>query len=394
VGAAASCPCCGAGAPAEFHRADGIPVSSCVLVGTREEALAFPRRDLRLGFCARCGFITNTVFDPAAQALSDKYEETQGFSPTFGAFARGLATKLIERWDLAGKRALEVGCGKGEFLELLCELGMAGGTGIDPCWAPGRARPELADRARFLRETYSAQRHGALTGDLVVCRHTLEHIAQPAAFLRELRAGIGARSDAVVVFEVPDVARVLREGAFWDVYYEHCSYFAPAALEAVFAASGFRVEDLWTEYDGQYLLLAARPADGPQAPRRPLQEDVAELQGLVQSFRRAAAAAIARWREVVARPPGRGRGTVIWGAGSKGVAFLTTLGAGDAVAAAVDVNPFKQGQFMPGTGQEVLAPEALRAVQPGRVIVMNPVYVREIGAQLRALGVEAELLAV
>jgi hypothetical protein len=232
-----------------------------------------------------------------------------------------------------------------------------------------------------------------MTGDLVVCRHTLEHIARPAEFLRELRAGIGTR-DCVVVFEVPDVVRVLREGAFWDVYYEHCSYFAPAALEAVFGVAGFAVEDLWTEYDGQYLLLAARPAAGPRLPRRPLQAEVAELSGLVQSFRRAAEASIAHWRGIVAREPTGGGATVIWGAGSKGVAFLTTLGVGPAVAAAVDVNPFKQGQFMPGTGQEVLAPEALRALRPGRVIVMNPVYVREISAQLRALGVEAELLSV
>ncbi len=288
---------------------------------------------------------------------------------------------------------LEIGCGKGEFLELLCEAGMAGGTGIDPCWVPGRGRPEFAERLTFLREVYS-RRHAALTGDLVCCRHTLEHVPATRDFLTELRAGIGERHNTVVVFELPDAVRVLREGAFWDIYYEHCSYFGPAALKAVFAATGFRVTDLWREYDDQYLLLAARPADGPLPPAPSARRRTAEQAALVQGFQRGAAAAIARWRGLIAQRPPRGGCTVIWGAGSKGVAFLTTLGAGAPVEAAVDVNPFKQGKFMPGTGQQVLAPAALAALQPGRVVVMNPVYVGEIGAQLRALGVQAELLAV
>lgn len=390
MGAAASCPCCGAGAPAEFHRADGIPVSSCVLVGTREEALAFPRRDLRLGFCARCGFITNTVFDPAAQALSDKYEETQGFSPTFGAFARGLATKLIERWDLAGKRALEVGCGKGEFLELLCELGMAGGTGIDPCWAPGRARPELADRARFLRETYSAQRHGALTGDLVVCRHTLEHIAQPAAFLRELRAGIGARSDAVVVFEVPDVARVLREGAFWDVYYEHCVYFTPGSLARAFRTAGYAPERLELAFDDQYIHLGAYPT-GNDTTALALEEPVAAVVELAAAFERKLDETRRHWRDLLRGVRADGRRSAVWGAGSKGVGFLAGLGLGDEVECVVDVNPAKQGMFMPGTGQPIVAPERLQEAQPDLVVVMNPAYADEIAAVLARLDVAARV---
>ncbi len=89
-----ACPNCGGGPLREFYRVDDIPVSSCVLVDSRDEALSFPRRDLRLSSCGACGFITNTAFDAAAQSFSDRYEETQGFSPTFSAFARQLASRL------------------------------------------------------------------------------------------------------------------------------------------------------------------------------------------------------------------------------------------------------------------------------------------------------------
>jgi hypothetical protein len=85
---------------------------------------------------------------------------------------------------------------------------------------------------------------------------------------------------------------------------------------------------------------------------------------------------------------------VIWGAGSKGVAFLSMLGLADEVAFAVDVNPAKHGMFMPGTGHEIVAPERLTEIRPGVVIVMNPVYADEIKQDLSRLGLDANVLTL
>ena len=85
---------------------------------------------------------------------------------------------------------------------------------------------------------------------------------------------------------------------------------------------------------------------------------------------------------------------MIWGAGSKGVGFLSTLGISDEIACAVDVNPAKHGMFMPGTGHEIVGPERLREVRPGLVVVMNPVYADEIRHDLEQLGVSAEVDAL
>ena len=84
---------------------------------------------------------------------------------------------------------------------------------------------------------------------------------------------------------------------------------------------------------------------------------------------------------------------MIWGGGSKGVAFLTTLGLEEEVEYVVDVNPYKQGMFMPGTGHEVVGPDFLRSYRPELVVAMNPVYLGEIAGELSSLGVEAELVA-
>jgi hypothetical protein len=85
---------------------------------------------------------------------------------------------------------------------------------------------------------------------------------------------------------------------------------------------------------------------------------------------------------------------VIWGSGSKGVAFLTTLGLVQEIEYAVDINPYRQGKFMPGTGQQIVSPEFLKSYRPDMIIVMNPIYCREIQSELRRLHVSAEILSV
>ena len=107
-----------------FYEVLHIPVHSVLLMPTRERALNYPRRDLKLGFCPKCGFIANTVFDPTVHEYSSSCEESQGFSPTFNAFSRSLAKRWVEDYDLKGKSILEIGCGKGEFLVQMVGEGM------------------------------------------------------------------------------------------------------------------------------------------------------------------------------------------------------------------------------------------------------------------------------
>jgi SAM-dependent methyltransferase len=189
------CPNCGGSDLTAFYDAPGIPVQSNLLMPTREEALACPTGDLRLAFCRGCGFITNTAFDPATQQLTAKYEATQGFSPTFNAFARSLASRWAQRYALAGKHALEIGCGRGEFISLLCDVGGCQGIGIDPVADAGRAPP--GGRVRLISDYYS-RAYADLPADFICCRHTLEHLPNPAEFVAMIRDIIGGRNGGCV----------------------------------------------------------------------------------------------------------------------------------------------------------------------------------------------------
>lgn len=390
VEAPIACPACNSTNTTAFHREESIPTNSCLLLADRREAEDYPRGDMELHFCGDCGFIYNSHFEVALSEYSARYEETQGFSARFNEFARDLAKRWVDQYSLGGRTVLEIGCGKGEFLEMMCEAGVGRGIGIDPSAHPERRQSEAASRIRWITDFYS-ESYSQLKADAVVCRHTLEHIAPVGDFMAMVRRSIGERTDTIVLFELPDVRRVLEEVAFWDVYYEHCSYFSAGSLARLFRATGFDVLDVSLDYDDQYLLIEARPAVQPVATGTPLaiEDDMEALASAVDGFSGSYDKKLDEWREQV----GHARRAVIWGAGSKGVAYLTAL-AGDGIDYAVDINPHKQGMYMAGTGQEIVAPEFLADYKPDLVIAMNPVYVEEIRSELERVGVTPKVQAV
>ena len=385
------CPNCGTPGIEVFYRAHGVPVHSVQLLRTRQEALDFPTGDVDLAFCRGCGFMSNVAFDPALQDYSHEYESTQQHSPTFSTFHRRLAERLVERYGLRGKRLVEIGCGQGEFLTLLCEAGDNRGIGFDPAYVEGRNPAVDGERIRIIKDFYS-ETYAECDGDFICCKMTLEHIQDTRGFVGTVRRVIGDRPDTIVFFQVPDTVIVLRELAFWDIYYEHCSYFTPPSLAHVFRQQGFDVVDLRTEYDDQYLMVEARPADDAGHAQPASDQDLEGIAKDVAHFAAHMDGKLEGWRRRLGEMRRNGRRAVLWGGGSKGVAFLTTLGVRDEIEYVVDINPLKRGTYMAGTGQEVVAPEFLSDYGPESVIVMNPIYRSEIGRQLESLGVTAELL--
>lgn len=389
------CPACGENGLEVVFQQAVIPLNSCLLLDNPQEAIGFPTGAMHLAFCRCCGFLSNLAFNPAAAEYSGRYEETQSFSPRFNAFATDLAQRWIDRYEIRGKRVLEIGCGKGEFLVLMCEFGNNRGIGIDPGVHPERITSSALERIEFIADFYD-ERYSDLDIDVVICRHTLEHIGPVASFMSMLRGAIGARENTIVLFELPDVLRVLREGAFWDVYYEHCSYFSAGSLGRLFRATGFELLDISLAYDGQYLLAEARPSLVAPAQGVPLaiEDDRPEVALGVETFVEARAAAVARWRDRITEVTDRRGRVVLWGSGSKAVAFLAALDLRSEVAHVVDINPFKQGKFLAGSGAEIIAPERLKVLDPDLVIIMNPIYRDEIRELLAGLGLTPALDAV
>lgn len=387
-----ACPACGAGEMSLFYEVNNVPVNSVLLVMNRDEALQFQTGDIRLAVCATCGFISNIAFDEALTQYTARYEATQGYSPTFNKFHKALAQSLIDRYDLHNKDIIEIGCDKGDFITMLCEMGNNRGVGFDPAYVPGRHPSPAADRMTFIPDFYS-EKYADFRADFICCKMTLEHIPNVGEFIATVRRSIGENHDTTVFFQIPNGRYVLCDVAFWDIYYEHCSYFTKGSLARLFRTNGFEVKDLWTAYDDQYLMIEARPAvASPTSQLLSDEEAPAETLGMVDYFVEHYESKRADWLDKLIRMKGNGKKIVLWGGGSKGVAFLTTLGQTlDDISYAVDINPIKTGTYMAGTGQEIVAPSFLKEYKPDVVIIMNPVYLDEITRDLSDMGLAPDI---
>jgi SAM-dependent methyltransferase len=390
-----ACPSCSAAQMAQFYHVKNVPVHSVILVPTREEALAFPTGDIDLAFCPQCGFITNTSFDAGLQDYSGDYESTQAFSATFNRFHHNLAVSLIERYALHDKDIIEIGCGQGEFLTMLCDLGDNRGIGFDPAYISGDGDDRFGTRNLGFIADYYSEKYADFKGDFVCCKMTLEHIHDTAEFVGTVRRSVGEDADTIIFFQVPNARYVFGDLAFWDIYYEHCSYFSQGSMARLFRKAGFDIINLWTDYDDQYLMIEARPGQGTAVTPLPQENDLEALSQEVIHFASHYRTLQEKWRNDIAKMRADGRRVVLWGGGSKAVSFLTTLGLGlDIIEYVVDINPNKTGTFQAGTGQETVAPDFLKSYKPDTVIIMNPIYRQEITESLDEMGLSVEVLTV
>ena len=388
------CPSCGDTEFEAFYRVEASPTNANILFDSAVEARACPTGDIELCICAACGFIFNALFNPALSEYSDRYEATQGFSPTFSGFQKSLAEDLINRHDLSGKTVMEIGGGHGEFLVLLSQIGNCTGIGIDPAGDPARiADLEGSERVTLLPELY-ADKHAAYPVDAVVCKMTFEHIQPAAAFLRQIRKNLEDHPNAVVFFQVPESHRIFRDGAFEDIYYEHCSYFTPGSLARLFRRCGFSVTHIARQYSDQYLIIEARAADNPESILFPIEEAQTELTRDIKAFAAQIQAIKQSWQDRIDRVHADGGRIALWGSGAKAVGFLSTVKRDASISHIVDINPHKAGSFMPVSAHPIIAPETLTEVKPDLVIIMNPVYEKEISADISAMGLSPDIQCI
>ncbi len=385
------CPNCFSNQIEDFYTIKNAPVQSLVTMKSYDEAMSIDTKDITLAFCNDCGFIFNSSFDTSIDYYTQGYEDQQGFSPTFVKFLTGISQKFIDRYNLYNKDIIEIGCGKGDFISLISELGGNKGIGIDPAWVPGRTKQ--SEKVRFIKEFYS-EKHGDLKADCICCRHTLEHIHDTGNFIKTIRDSVEGNNNVVVFMEIPSIVRILKIQAFWDIFYEHSTYLSPGSLARLFRKNGFEVLDMYIEYDDQYLFIEAKPVDKISDKIHPLEESISELKELTKVFTDKITLQLDEWRNKLVQYKSEKKKVVIWGGGSKSVGFLTNFNDIGVIEHVVDINPHMRGNFIPGIGIQYKAPDFLADYKPDVVIIMNGVYKDEIGKMLNEMGVNPTLLCL
>lgn len=357
------CPICGSTDSFLVFHQDKAPVSQNRLFASPQDARACALGELDFWRCGSCGFVWNRAFDPDLLSYAEDYENNQSLSPAFSAHMDDMGRRVMAGGGGA-LDILEVGCGQGVFLKRLASL--AGGgvrsiAGFDPAWRG----PDHQDGVRFYRDYFTPQTVAALEQppSRVISRHTIEHVPDPLGFLAAIRTGIGA-GPARLFIETPCVEWILEHNMFQDFFFEHCSLFTANALAIALEKSGFAVDSIGHVFGGQYLWAEAHTKTANRS---------AVLGG----------AMTARWRDRLAAlkaqiAPGK---LAVWGAGAKGVTFALQCDPdAEFLDCVIDINPAKQGHFLPASAYPIVSPEQARVRGITAAIVMNEVYFGEIRA--------------
>jgi len=378
------CPGCGCARLCATWRIARQPVVLNYRFTSATAAARVARRNLCLAQCPGCGLIFNAAWDSAAVPYDGNYENRQCCSPAFQEHLRAVADSLVAKYQLQGGRILEVGCGKGDFLKLLCARAKAVGVGYDTSYEGAASLSK--GRVRFHRR-YVAARDIRTPFDAIICRHVVEHVGDIGKFLRGLHDIAAAAGDPVTVIETPAFEWIARHGCFWDVFYEHCNYFTLPCLAHLCGQAGFRIVRQRLVFGRQYQLLELKVRRrGPGKLRPP------GMPVRLPTFARKADAMLRRM-ETRLRRYGAARGWAIWGAGAKGVALVNRLRRWPP-RFVIDSNTAKQGCFVPGSRIPIIAPADPRISGLELVLIANPNYAAEIAFTLRRVGFTHTILTV
>ncbi|HDD43848.1 MAG TPA: methyltransferase domain-containing protein [Candidatus Desulfofervidus auxilii] len=315
--------------------------------------------DLKLYQCSLCGLVQLT--SPPVPYYKEVIRSS-AYSQEMKNFRVNQFRKFLEKYELIGKKILEIGCGKGEFMELMQECGAEvygieyGEENVKACLKKG-----LKVERDFISSKTHRVRYAPFDGFYIL--NFLEHIPEINTFLRGIAYNL--KPGAIGLVEVPNFEMILREKMLTEFIPDHIFYFTADTLEQTLRMNGFEVLEIQTVWH-DYIISAVVKKREPynlKAWIKELEELKEALEKFIKKFSK---------EEVM-----------IWGAGHQALAILSLTNIANKIYGVIDSAPFKQGKYTPVTHLLIYPPDVLYKLPVKAVIVMAGSYSEEVVQILR-----------
>ena len=213
--------------------------------------------DQSLLYCSECSHSQLLNIVKPSILYGDKYH----FRTSVSATAREGANRFVDFLSglFPGKiysTVLDLGCNDLYLLNRVKPF-VKQCIGIDPIWAD--KENEVADKTIRVFgcciEDIGAHEISAFAPDLIFCRHTIEHIANPVEVLRSLLDS--AKDDAIFLFEFPAFEPLVARHRFDHIFHQHLQYFSLRSFVRLIDECGGRyIKHVWNYHDWGALLVA------------------------------------------------------------------------------------------------------------------------------------------
>jgi SAM-dependent methyltransferase len=398
------------GAPLQHVVADlGVsPVANDFL---REEDLGRmePFYPLCALVCDVCLLVQLEAFEPPEQIFSDDYAYFSSFSTGWLDHSRRYADATIELLGLDAKsKVVEIASNDGYLLQYFVARGIPV-LGVEPTanTAAAAIAKGIPTDVRFFGGETANDLRAEHAADLLIANNVLAHVPDLNDFVAGL--AILLAPDGVLTIEFPHLLRLLDEAQFDTIYHEHYSYFSLLTASRALERHGleiFDVEELPTHGGSLRIYAGATPRGEPGARVVELRERerAAGLEEL-ETYLAFADRVRREKREIVRffiEQKEAGVSIAGYGAPAKGNTLLNYCGIGrDFIDYTVDLNPHKQGRYLPGTRIPIRDPDEIRRTQPDLVFILpwnlrdevmeQLAFVREWGGRFAARSPEIRI---
>ncbi len=350
-----------------------------------------PFYPLHARVCSRCFLVQLEEF-VAPDDIFGEYAYFSSYSDSWVAHARRYCEMMRDRFSLGAKhRVVEIASNDGYLLQHFMDMGI-GVLGVEPAAnvAAAAEKKGIPSRVVFFGEqTARALRAEFGPADILLGNNVLAHVPNLNDFVAGMKVLLA--DDGVLTMEFPHLERLIAENQFDTIYHEHFSYFSYYTVEQVFAAHGlvlFDVEELPT-HGGSLRIFGRHAEDTERAVtnrvealrRRELDAGVNQM----EPYGRFTEQVKATKRNILAfliEQKQAGKTIAGYGAPGKGNTLLNYCGIRtDFLDFTVDRNPYKHGNYTPGTRIPILAPEVIAERRPDYLFILPWNLADEIAEQ-------------
>jgi 2-polyprenyl-3-methyl-5-hydroxy-6-metoxy-1,4-benzoquinol methylase len=315
--------------------------------------------DLEVCQCSGCGLVQLSndpvpYYKEVIRAAAISEEMTNFRRKQFGSF--------VQKYSLKGKKVIEIGCGRGEYLSIMQQSGVEAygleqaEESVMQCVKSG-----LKVSKGFIQS--SADRLNDAPFDAFFILNFLEHLPEPNSTLRGMYNNL--TDDAIGLVEVPNFDMILRNKLFSEFIGDHLFYFTKETLSATLRQNGFEIiecNEVWYDY-----IISA-------VVKKRKKIDISHFYGYQAQLKSEIEEYVRRYGD---------KKVAIWGAGHQALAVISLINLADKIKYVVDSAAFKQGKYTPATHIPIVSPDALDSYPVDAVIVMAASYSDEVARIIR-----------
>ena len=346
--------------------------------------------ELTLAQCEHCGLVQ---FDTEPVWYYRDVIRAGGETRTMREIRHAEYRKLLgymEQQGISGRKILEVGCGRGEFLKMWKDLDEESVQAVGIEHSQQLVETALAEGLQvfegFAEEGYACPE---APFDAFVQFNFLEHQPDPVGMLKNIRSQLKDRAMGLIT--VPGLEYILNNDGYYELIRDHIAYYSEETLKYTLEAAGFRVLEMgWVNRDTIEAVVvsdadqaaALDPAfDGRYLDVASLKENYTQLCDTVE--------------KLLQRLTAENRRLAVWGASHQGFTAVSTTQLSDHIPYIIDSAKFKQGKYAPASHVLIVPPDHYFVDPVDAILISAPGYTDEIAGIIRErYGSDVEILVL